>query len=213
MDGVLLVDLWRERRSKAFVLELIARSDSTVEFARELHRTINSESRDFLKPEPGENPRWLILPGAMLRALALAQQLGLTVEVVHGEAEKELDRLVKRVKQGRGPRKRRGPQANPGGSGTPPGAGWGPSVEEVFRTVWEAAQRVLPGAAAVAGPPLDPDFVVLHLLPSAPEEVAKAAYRALSLSMHPDRPGGDAEAMKRLNAAYDAIRAKRGWAA
>lgn len=62
-------------------------------------------------------------------------------------------------------------------------------------------------------PAIDPDFVVLHLLPTAPEDVAKAAYRALSLSLHPDRPGGSDEAMKRLNAAYDAIRTKRGWAA
>lgn len=48
-------------------------------------------------------------------------------------------------------------------------------------------------------------YAVLYLLPSAPPEVVKAAYRALSLSLHPDR-GGDTAAMQRVNAAYDQIR-------
>jgi hypothetical protein len=44
-------------------------------------------------------------------------------------------------------------------------------------------------------------YVTLHLLPSAPPEVVKAAYRALAVLNHPDK-GGDEEAMKRLNEAY-----------
>jgi hypothetical protein len=44
-------------------------------------------------------------------------------------------------------------------------------------------------------------YVTLHLLPSAPPEVVKAAYRALAVLNHPDK-GGDEEKMKRLNEAY-----------
>jgi hypothetical protein len=44
-------------------------------------------------------------------------------------------------------------------------------------------------------------FATLHLLPSAPPEVVKAAYRALSLKHHPDL-GGDVRAMQTINAAY-----------
>ena len=44
-------------------------------------------------------------------------------------------------------------------------------------------------------------YVTLHLLPSAPPEVVKAAYKALAVLNHPDK-GGDEEKMKRLNEAY-----------
>ncbi len=49
--------------------------------------------------------------------------------------------------------------------------------------------------------PSDP-YVTLHLLPSAPPEVVKAAYRALATLHHPDKPGGDGERMKVINDAY-----------
>ncbi len=52
---------------------------------------------------------------------------------------------------------------------------------------------------------VDP-YKTLHLLPSAPPEVVKAAYRALAVLNHPDK-GGDEEAMKRLNAAYQKLAA------
>ncbi len=48
--------------------------------------------------------------------------------------------------------------------------------------------------------PVDP-YKTLHLLPSAPPEVVKAAYKALAMKLHPDH-GGDTEEMQRLNAAY-----------
>jgi hypothetical protein len=48
--------------------------------------------------------------------------------------------------------------------------------------------------------PVDP-YKTLHLLPSAPPEVVKAAYKALAMKLHPDH-GGDTEAMQRINAAY-----------
>jgi hypothetical protein len=54
-------------------------------------------------------------------------------------------------------------------------------------------------------PPVKPKasdpYVMLHLLPSAPPEVVKAAYRALAVLNHPDK-GGDTEAMQQINDAY-----------
>ncbi len=48
--------------------------------------------------------------------------------------------------------------------------------------------------------PSDP-YSTLHLLPSAPAELVKAAYRTLAQLHHPDR-GGDEEEMKAINEAY-----------
>ncbi len=47
---------------------------------------------------------------------------------------------------------------------------------------------------------VDP-FATLHLLPSAPPEVVRAAYKALAVKHHPDL-GGDVRAMQQINAAY-----------
>ncbi len=47
---------------------------------------------------------------------------------------------------------------------------------------------------------VDP-YVTLHLLPSAPPELIRAAFKCLAQIHHPDK-GGDEEAMKRLNEAY-----------
>ena len=46
-------------------------------------------------------------------------------------------------------------------------------------------------------------FKALHLLPSAPASVVRAAYKALACEVHPDKPGGDAETMKRVNSAFE----------
>ncbi len=56
-----------------------------------------------------------------------------------------------------------------------------------------------------AGAPSE-HFALLHLLPSAPVELIGASYRVLARLHHPD-VGGDAEHMKRLNAARDAMKA------
>ncbi|HXG66833.1 MAG TPA: hypothetical protein VNO70_17150 [Blastocatellia bacterium] len=56
-------------------------------------------------------------------------------------------------------------------------------------------------------PPTDPmadAYKVLHLLPSAPLPVVQAARKALARLHHPDL-GGDAERMKAINNAADAI--------
>ena len=47
-------------------------------------------------------------------------------------------------------------------------------------------------------------YATLHLLPTAPVEVVRAAFRALAGLHHPDR-GGDGEHMRRVNAAYEAL--------
>jgi DnaJ-domain-containing protein 1 len=52
---------------------------------------------------------------------------------------------------------------------------------------------------------LEAAFTALHLLPTAPLEVAKAAHKALALIHHPDRAGGDVQRMQRINAAFDLI--------
>jgi hypothetical protein len=41
----------------------------------------------------------------------------------------------------------------------------------------------------------------LYLARGAPVEVVKAAYKALAMKYHPDRPGGSVERMQRINAA------------
>jgi len=62
-----------------------------------------------------------------------------------------------------------------------------------------ASGRVKKGPSVQSSP-----YDVLHLLPSAPFEVVKAAYKALALLHHPDR-GGDEEVFKEINAAYEII--------
>ncbi len=51
-------------------------------------------------------------------------------------------------------------------------------------------------------------YQVLHLLPSAPDEVVTVVYRTLAKLHHPDR-GGEHDAMLALNQAYDAIGGRR----
>ena len=53
-------------------------------------------------------------------------------------------------------------------------------------------------------------YAELHLLPSAPDEMVKSAYRIMSLLCHPDRTGGDDTQMKKVNAAYEEIEKERG---
>jgi hypothetical protein len=55
---------------------------------------------------------------------------------------------------------------------------------------------------------LDPDYSALRLLPSAPDPLVDAAYKCLARLHHPD-VGGDTTRMQQLNAAREAIRARR----
>jgi hypothetical protein len=50
-------------------------------------------------------------------------------------------------------------------------------------------------------------YQVLHLLPSAPAPLIKAAYRELAKIKHPDH-GGDDEEMKRINSAFDVLKGR-----
>jgi hypothetical protein len=71
---------------------------------------------------------------------------------------------------------------------------------------WPLAERVFTEYGlleGVAGP--DWAWRALHLQPGAPESVIKAVYRTLAHTTHPDK-GGDTEAMKRLNLAYERLR-------
>jgi CRISPR/Cas system endoribonuclease Cas6 (RAMP superfamily) len=67
-------------------------------------------------------------------------------------------------------------------------------------------ERKQPFAHKQGAPTTDELFAALHLLPSAPPEVIKAAYRALSMLHHPDLGGNEFE-MKKLNLVYEKLRA------
>lgn len=74
-----------------------------------------------------------------------------------------------------------------------------------IRLVAEMSGKAQEAAHVARRPAPDPNpFAVLHLLPSAPPEVIKAAYKALALITHPDR-GGDAEAFRKIQEAYEEL--------
>ena len=52
-------------------------------------------------------------------------------------------------------------------------------------------------------------YATMFLLPGAPQELVKSAYRLLSFAWHPDK-GGTTEQMSKLNLAYETIRKERG---
>lgn len=96
-------------------------------------------------------------------------------------------------------------------------------LQEVLLAQQEEAQRqarsrVPPGPSPSPGKrprtgrnpvvaPIPPThYSVLGVAPTAPMEVIQAAYRALSRVYHPDVPGtGNAEKMKRINAAHEVV--------
>jgi hypothetical protein len=47
-------------------------------------------------------------------------------------------------------------------------------------------------------------YNTLHLLPSAPPELIKAAYKCLAMKYHPDH-GGSTQAMQKINEAYELL--------
>ncbi len=66
----------------------------------------------------------------------------------------------------------------------------------------EAAKEEWSYTPPPRAPRQKPDaYAALHLLPSAPPEVVKAAYRVLAQLHHPDK-GGDTATMQILNEAY-----------
>ena len=55
-------------------------------------------------------------------------------------------------------------------------------------------------------PKVSDPYTTLHLLPSAPPELVRSAYKCLATLYHPDKPTGDVEKMKALNNAFDQLR-------
>ena len=68
-------------------------------------------------------------------------------------------------------------------------------VEEIENGGW---------TAAAPAPVQQTPHQVLHLLPTAPREVVKAAYKALAAIHHPDH-GGDPDAFRAVQEAYEEL--------
>jgi len=62
------------------------------------------------------------------------------------------------------------------------------------------------------GSALDDHYRVLGVSPDAPDEVVKAAHKALARMYHSDL-GGDPKKMSQVNTAFEAIKELRGWTA
>jgi DnaJ-domain-containing protein 1 len=74
-------------------------------------------------------------------------------------------------------------------------------VEAEWITADDAGERARkPHTSAKVDP-----FATLHLLPTAPPEVVKAAYRALAHLHHPDKTTGDGARMRTIIAAYEQL--------
>jgi hypothetical protein len=65
----------------------------------------------------------------------------------------------------------------------------------------EILDRAFTGFTALPAP--EQWFTILGISAHATPEQIEAAYRALAMKHHPDRPGGDAGEMSRINAARD----------
>jgi hypothetical protein len=81
--------------------------------------------------------------------------------------------------------------------------GWVHSALDTLRWYFDEVQIIEQGQPSTPTPirKTDPDFAALWLLPGAPAEVVRAAYKALARLHHPDIGGGTAE-MQTVNAAY-----------
>lgn len=80
-------------------------------------------------------------------------------------------------------------------------------TRQVLEAYHQEIHRLL--GSAPEGPQGSP-YQMLGLHPSAADEVVKYAYKHLANRLHPDR-GGSAEAMARLNQAYEEIARERRW--
>lgn len=64
-----------------------------------------------------------------------------------------------------------------------------------------------PGPRLATDSDHESEYLTLFVIPAAPPEVVKAAYRALSKLYHPDK-GGDVTAMQRINDAYERLESR-----
>ena len=88
---------------------------------------------------------------------------------------------------------------------------WGTfsAMAEAFEYDFYLTGRPVPGAqhfspAGATGKTTNAPLETLFLLPGAPAELIKAAYRVLAQMYHPDK-GGDHVKMKLINAAYEKL--------
>jgi hypothetical protein len=94
--------------------------------------------------------------------------------------------------------------------------GWLAYARTTFnaRIEWSGEAYADPEAEWTPPPPprpprskaLDP-HATLWLLPGAPPELVRAAFKCLATLFHPDKPGGDEERMKAINRAYEKLAA------
>jgi hypothetical protein len=84
---------------------------------------------------------------------------------------------------------------------------WLDVVEQDYaaEVIWGNAKKQQT-ARKPPSPSTDELYAALHLLPTAPPELVKSAYRLLASLNHPDH-GGDELAMKRLNLIYEKLKA------
>jgi len=89
--------------------------------------------------------------------------------------------------------------------------GWVPSALDTLRWYFDEVQLIEYEADSYRRSeptPIrksDPDYAALFLLPGAPAELVRAAYRTLAKAHHPDR-GGTTAQMQAVNAAYEALK-------
>lgn len=69
------------------------------------------------------------------------------------------------------------------------------------------AFKALPPAMSISNPNW---WDVLQVLEDSPTALVKKSYRSLATANHPDRDGGDAGAMARINEAWETFKAERG---
>jgi len=118
-------------------------------------------------------------------------------------------RLRERVEGGRAGRyRRRGTETETGGFGAGPResfsgrrGGFGGREAGGGRRTRDAARR-----QTDTGPTAAEAYRTLGLDADADEEAVREAYRERVKSVHPDREGGDEEAFKRVNDAYERLR-------
>lgn len=86
---------------------------------------------------------------------------------------------------------------------------WAPSVIRVLEEAFgdDCVEIVDQREPVIFRSTIDPDLATLYLLPAAPPELIPVCYRTLAKVMHPDA-GGDADAMRRLNSAFDRLKAR-----
>lgn len=79
-------------------------------------------------------------------------------------------------------------------------------LEDAFETVTMHRNAQRAESARMSGSVGNNYYADLHLLPTAPPELVRDAYRCLAKLYHPDR-GGSTAAMQRINAAKDHLAA------